>query len=639
MLRKGNNMQRMLLLVHLSLLGMFGYSQALYDPTWIYDGPGQLFDYNNVYEIRIEFYNTDYHNILTSKWFAEDKSRLPAKFWMDGVAFDSVGVRYKGNSTFYLADLVNNPKVPYNIDINHYVGGQKVRGYKKLKLANAYLDPTFSKEASASFIYRNYLPSPQAAMVKLYVQDAYLGAYINTESINKQFLQKHFREKNGAFMKCEPTAAFGTGDTFVPADLLWRGSDDSLLYYESYERKSDSLGWPEFIDMIDVLNNDPANIESVLNVDRTLWYFAVTTVLPNEDAYNTHVLHNYYMYQTGDGKWQMIPWDLSETYGGGLVAADGGTGIHYFRDPQYGFSPYAADRPLVYQLLMNPTYRMKFLHHVRTVMDEYYDADEIKAWVQDFQATGYSAIETDFNKVFTMSQLSQNVDNIVLWFFTQIGGITSTINERAPFLAAHPEVIKVPPVISDVTQNIENPTSSDIVYITATVSDATQVLLKVTNTNETYASDYIPVTMLDDGLGGDDVAGDGIYTAAIPFTTSNDHVKYYIEATNADAMELSPRRAEYFYYHYYVDQVLETPEEENLVQLKLYPNPSTDIVNISGIPENATLMVRNLNGQLIEERVSQSSKEIIDVNDYAPGTYFILVQDGNVSIKKKFVVK
>ena len=83
-------------------------------------------------------------------------------------------------------------------------------------------------------------------------------------------------------------------------------SADSMDYYESYERKSDSLGWPEFIDMIDVLNNDPANAATVLNIDRVLWYFAVTTVLPNEDAYNTHVLHNYYMYQTGDGKWQML---------------------------------------------------------------------------------------------------------------------------------------------------------------------------------------------------------------------------------------------------------------------------------------------------------------------------------------------
>jgi len=40
---------------------------------------------------------------------------------------------------------------------------------------------------------------------------------------------------------------------------------DTLNYYESYERKS-TAGWPEFLNLIDVLNNDIANIEQVLNV-------------------------------------------------------------------------------------------------------------------------------------------------------------------------------------------------------------------------------------------------------------------------------------------------------------------------------------------------------------------------------------
>ncbi len=72
-----------------------------------------------------------------------------------------------------------------------------------------------------------------------------------------------------------------------------------------------------------LMNNDVANIESVINVDRVLWNFAVTTVLSNEDTYNTTIIHNYYMYQTADGKFQMIPWDLTESFCGILFT--GGT--------------------------------------------------------------------------------------------------------------------------------------------------------------------------------------------------------------------------------------------------------------------------------------------------------------------------
>jgi hypothetical protein len=138
----------------------------------------------------------------------------------------------------------------------------------------------------------------------------------------------------------------------------------------------------------------------------------------------------------------------------------------------------------------------------------------------------------------------------------QIAGIMDVVNNRKPYLLNYPDLTYAPPVISDVTQNIQHPTSSETVYVSAQVSNATSVFLRVTNNDEPYASDYLSISMADNGLNGDAVSGDGIYTAQVPFTASNDHIKYYIEAENSNAMKLSPQRAEYFYYHYYIDQVV-----------------------------------------------------------------------------------
>ena len=71
-------------------------------------------------------------------------------------------VHYKGNSTFCLPNDDANPKVPFNIDMNYWISGQKLMGKKKIKLANAWMDPTFVKEFSASQIYKNYLKSQYA---------------------------------------------------------------------------------------------------------------------------------------------------------------------------------------------------------------------------------------------------------------------------------------------------------------------------------------------------------------------------------------------------------------------------------------------------------------------------------------------
>lgn len=618
--------------------GLNVFAQVVYNPMTVYDGTGQLFDIETVTVVELDFYDANYHDTLTNRWFSDNDERLPASIVVGTETYDSVGVRYKGNSTFYLADLTNNPKVPYNIDINYYVGGQKIKGYKKLKLANAYLDPTFAKEASASHIYRHYMPTPQAAFVKLYVNDNYLGMYVNTESVNKQFLDKHFRDKNGAFMKCEPTAQFASGDPFVPADLLWRGSTDSMDYYESYEKKSDgAVGWPEFVHLIDVLNNDPTNIENVLNVDRVLWFLAVSTILPNEDTYNTHIIHNYYFYQTGDGKWQIIPWDLSETYGGALIGNDGGPDVHYFRDPQYGFSPYQVDRPLVYQLLSIEKYKKRFFQHVRTIMDEFYDPIAIKDWVLAFQATGYAGINSDPNRTFSMTQFVSNIDNIVYYFFTQIGGITSTIIERGPFLESHAEVVKVPPTIHFVEQNIANPSSTEVVYISTKVTGATEVNLRVTATDEKYTSDFIAISMVDDGTSGDLIAGDNIFTAAVPFTASNSHVKYYVEALNNDAAELSPRRAEYFYYHYYVDQVLDEAEWD--FSMTVFPNPATDLLQIKSEENLKLAELYDINGRIILSLELNQTNAMLDVSELPTGNYILKIATENRTISKPIIIE
>jgi len=630
--------------IKLTFLGLFtagfGNSQLLFDPTTVYEteGSGSMFDFATVHDVKLTFYDVAYHTILSDRWFANDPTPLPAKLDLGTTHFDSIAVNYKGNSTFYVADLLGNPKVPFNLDVNYYVAGQQLLNYKKLKFANALFDPTFTKEALASWIYQKYMPTHQVNVVKLTVNGVYLGAYVNTESIGKQFLDKHFGEKNGTLMKCEPIAQFGSGDPFIPADLLYEGID-TMNYYESYEVKSDSVNqsWAEFIDFLDVLNNSSPSVQNVLNVDRLLWYFAVTTVLPNEDCYNTMYMHNYYLYRTSDGKFQIIPWDLSESFVGALMG-DLTPAEHYERDPAWGYSPLQLDRPLVYRILAQPAYFKRFMHHVRTVLAEFYDQTFIKNRALELQATALAAVTADPNKLFTLADYVDNLDNNMFWWTTEIAGITQTIDNRRPFLEAHPEVIKVPPTIVSVDQNIDNPSSTETVYISAEVTSSTSVLLRVTNNPADYASDFISVPMLDDGLGGDITSGDNIFTAAVPFTTSNDHIKYYIEAENSQAIALDPERAEYFYYHYYVDQVVEIPTEE-IVALNIFPNPTSDFLNVNINAYGGTIEIYSISGKLMNKTLVQTGQNQIDCSGFESGVYVLCYHNGEHRTVSQFIVR
>ncbi len=525
------------ILISFVFCSFFSFGQTLYNPQDLYDSPGGLFDKDSLRDIHVNFQDPNYHTVLVDSFFANPSGRIPATIIVNGTSFDSAGVRYKGNSTFCLPNDAGNPKVPFNIDMNYWISGQKLLGYKKLKLANAWLDPTFAKEFTAAKIYRKYLPTPEINLTKLHAQGNYLGVYVNTESINKQFLNKHFNEKSGALFKCDPSGMF-CDTTGAPAggrpDLKWLGID-STDYYDDYTIKSDN-GWEELLDFIYTLNFNFNEIDSVLNVDRVLWAFAVNSVISNLDTYNGYYIHNYYLYQTGDGLFQMIPWDLDNSFLGAILGFTSPSSL-YQRDPYY--TGVQGDRPLAYNLLNDPFYRKQYTAHLRTIINESLDTSIIRGSINTLQSLAHNAVDSDQNRQYTTTEYYNNVENH-LGFWWRNGGIMETIDGRKAYLLSHPEISLIPPTISNVAINNS--------LVTANVISSNTVELMATESK--YNSKFQSFAMLDDGLNGDIIAGDGIFTVALPFQGSGNDVKFYIRAENNDALALNPERAEYeFYIH------------------------------------------------------------------------------------------
>ena len=569
------------------LLPIFSLGQTLYNPQELYDGPGGLFDEDSLRTIELEFYMQDYHSYLVNAWFYNPSERIPARLTLNGVLHDSVGVRYKGNSTFCLPNDVFSPKVPYNIDMNYFIGGQKLLKYKKVKLANAWMDATFLKQIVGSNIYRRYLPTGESNLVRLNVQGNYVGLYVNDESINKQFLSKHFNEKSGPLFKCDNIDRFcdtANAPTAMPPNLFYMG-DDSTLYYNSYDIKSE-YGWKEFINLMKTIDLDFQNIDSVLNVDRTLWAFAVNQVIANLDCYNTYYVHNYYMYQTKDGLFQMIPWDLDNSFVGAIMGWDYWNPSNVYEyDPYYTGGPYTGPsgtpqpweaRPLLFKLLNDPYYRKVYSAHMRTIIEESLDTAQIRVNIENLQSLAYNAASQDNNKAFTMNEYYNNTESAIWAAFNWgFGGILSTVNERKQFLLNHPEISLIPPQISNVYVNNG--------LVTAEVFNANTVEIMATTSE--YNSKFNSFQMYDDGTNGDLLANDGVYTADLPFQFSGLDVKFYIRSENDDAIKLSPQRAEYEFYTYsYINNVSSIDEVSSRKLIAIKDALGKSVERVANVP-------------------------------------------------------
>ena len=141
-------------LLAMATFGVHAQNISTYNPQLLYDGAGSLYDAELLREMHVTFEDANYHQTLVDAFFNNPSLRIPATVELDGVVLDSVGTRYKGNSTFCLPNDEGSVKVPYNLDFNYWISGQDLLGYNKVKLANAWLDPTYCKEYAASRIYR-----------------------------------------------------------------------------------------------------------------------------------------------------------------------------------------------------------------------------------------------------------------------------------------------------------------------------------------------------------------------------------------------------------------------------------------------------------------------------------------------------
>lgn len=73
------------------------------------------------------------------------------------------------------------------------------------------------------------------------------------------------------------------------------------------------------------------------------------------------------------------------------------------------------------------------------------------------------------------------------------------------------------------------------------------------------------------------------------------------------------------------------------LNLKLYPNPTNNIINIELNSKNEKAIITNLLGQKIVEVNLESTKNTIDVSTFEKGIYFLSIENRN--LQKKFIVE
>ena len=283
-------------------------------------------------------------------------------------AYSGIGVRFRGNTS------LNAQKKSFKIIVDKYVE-QSFYGLEELNLISNQNDPSLLRAKLCWDFFRNAgLPACRTSYIRVYVNGAYMGVYLNVEQIDNRFADVRFDDGTGNLWKC-----------LWGSDLSYQGSNPTLYSDDNYDLVENEFqnNYAELARFIDVLNNTPTSLlpcelEKIFNVHDYLKIMAADILLGNWDNYIFNK-NNFYLYHNEKTrKLEYIPYDLDNTLGIDWVSID------WAQRNLYSWTT-SSNRPLFTRLLQIPAYRNEFSNYVNEFVATTFNANAFEIQAQQIQ--------------------------------------------------------------------------------------------------------------------------------------------------------------------------------------------------------------------------------------------------------------
>lgn len=478
-----------------------------------------LYDFDKIHTIALTFSQSDWWTRLTNNY--SSATLLPAQLTYDGTTLaGNVGVRFKGFTSY---NQNRTQKKSFHIDLDYEVSTQDINGFNDIILNCAFEDDSFMREVVYEHVNQRYIPAVANNYVELTINGESWGLYINSQALDNNFIKAWFTSTDGTRWRAKPVngegGGFGTG-TSALNDL--GTTQASYTPYYTLKRACVDSPWDSLVSVCNVLaDTSAANMETeagkVLDLDRTLWFLALENVFTDEDSYINKGSTDYYLF-----------WDIVS----GLMTPLEIDGNSTLMSNYVSWSPFRnsnnANFPLLYRLLNAPALRQRYLAHLRTILSESFNVDQMTALIDACAAKVDARISADPKKMMTYAE-----------YLSAVSSLRSIVADRYDVLMANTEIKASGLTVSDASWEAGGaawvmPSSSQPVTIKAAVSGSMGVQGVYAYVGEGVIGPFVKYELKDDGASGDGAANDGLFGAVLTARASGTRVRFYIEAVAAD---------------------------------------------------------------------------------------------------------
>jgi len=566
--------------------------------------------------IFLQFNQLNYWQQLTANY--QPKINIAATMQYKGQTYDSVGVRFRGQTSYSF--IQSSQKKSFNITLD-WVLDQDIEGYETFNLVNGYGDPSFIREVFFLNRSRNHIPSARANWVQLYINGQNWGIYSNIQQLDRKHASEWFTERNATRWRAEKTTSgggFGAGFS----SLNWLGWDTTA--YKSYytiKKWYVEQPWKDLVNTCNALNNTPTallvdSLSNHLDIDGALWFLAHEILFTDDDSYINKGGMDYYLYYDIGTK-RMVPIEYDANSCMSLSLASSWS--PFYRETSNTY-------PLMSKLMAVPELRQRYLAHVRTIMSQSFDIEAMNAQIDAFAAHIQANVMSDPKKIYTNNAFTQEIPKLKQFIAT-----------RRNFIMNNAEVNRIGPSIQNAVFKVNGtdfvyPTSGQTVTVNAHITANQGVHQVILHYGTGFMGKFSKMQMFDDGLHNDGAAGDGIFGAELPAFPIGTYVRFYIEARANDTWKTAkfePLGAEHDVYIYQV--VTENVQGIPVVINELMPDNTNAVPDQNGEYDdwvelyNLSTEPFDLSGYYLSDKMDQLNRWQFPSGTIIPGNGYLII--------------
>lgn len=268
-----------------------------------------LWDSSTVHSISVDFDQDAYDAMIQAYLDTGEKQWIEASVTIDGVAYEQVGLKLKGNSSLRSVseETAEDPQdLPWLIRLDKYVDGQNDGGTTELVVRGNSSETSLNEALALDILEQAGLASEQAIAVRFSAAGSDEALRLVVENPDDQWMQEELGD--GLLYKAE-----------AGGDYSYRGDDPA-----SYEDVFDQEGGDEdytpligFLQWLDEASDEEfaADLSDHLDIDAFATYLAFQQLVSNSDDIDGPGNNSYLYYDQDSDIFTVVNWDLNLAFG------------------------------------------------------------------------------------------------------------------------------------------------------------------------------------------------------------------------------------------------------------------------------------------------------------------------------------